>query len=66
MHSMAEQWMCWEPIDTLPDTGKQVLVGFEGQFSWYSFVINAYGDKTDFGAHAKPTHWTEIIPPKIT
>lgn len=63
-HPMSEQWMLWETIDTAPDHGKQILVGFQGQFEWYSYVADAQGKDT--GQHmwfSRPTHWTLIIPP---
>lgn len=58
--------MVWKNIDTAPDHGKQILVGFMGQSEWYSYVAYALGTNT--GKHmqfAPPTHWTEIIAPTI-
>lgn len=43
MHSMSEQWMDWKPIETAPADGQQILVGFCGQFKWFSYVANAMG-----------------------
>jgi predicted MFS family arabinose efflux permease len=63
-HPMSEQWMLWRPIKSAPAHGKQILVGFQGQFEWFSYVAPAMGDLT--GRHmqfAPPTHWTEIVPP---
>ena len=63
-HPMAEQWMEWKPIKTAPSHGKQILVGFRGQFEWHSYVAPAFGAET--GKHlpyAPPTHWTPIIEP---
>lgn len=57
--------MNWKTINTVPNHGKQILVGFQGQFEWYSYVADALGGDT--GKHmafARPTHWTEIIPPE--
>ena len=66
-HPMAEQWMDWQPIATAPEHGKQILVGFMGQFDWYSYVAPAYGINTGIGMpFASPTHWTPIIPPKTS
>lgn len=63
--------MNWKPIATAPisQTGMlsmQILVGFQGQYAWFSYVAEARGDQT--GKHmpfAPPTHWTEIIPPDL-
>ena len=57
--------MKWHPIDSdTPNTGKQILTGFMGQFEWYSCVDFAFGPHTgEHANHAKPTHWTEIEPP---
>lgn len=63
MHSMSEQWMDWKSIDTIPNDREQVLVGFMGQFKWFSYCVEANGNKT-FYHNAKPTHWCKIIPPK--
>jgi hypothetical protein len=65
MHTMSEQWMDWKTIATAPTHGKQILVGFQGQFEWFSYVAYAFGNNT--GKHtqcAAPTHWTEIVPPQ--
>lgn len=54
----------WKPIAAAPTNGEQILVGFQGQFKWFSYVANAMGDLT--GQHtqfAAPTHWTPIVPP---
>ncbi len=56
--------MSWQDITTIPDHGKQVLVGFVGQFSWYSYVVFAHGNKTNYSGYAVPSHWCEIIPPE--
>jgi hypothetical protein len=56
--------MKWHPIDTAPIDGRQILVGFHGQYDWYSYVAPAHGSET--GRHlafAPPTHWTDIKPP---
>lgn len=56
--------MIWKPIETAPDHGQQILVGFMGQFRWYSYVTGAHGTETGkHSQYAMPTHWTEIIPP---
>lgn len=55
--------MNWQDIKTIPDDGKQVLVGFVGQFHWYSYVVHANGCKTSYAGYAESTHWCEIIPP---
>ncbi len=62
---MSEQWMLWEPIAKAPTHGKQILVGFKGQFDeWVSYVAPAMGDLTGkYMQFAPPTHWTPIIPP---
>lgn len=57
--------MEWKPIDTAPTHGNQILVGFQGQYRWYSFVAIAHGKKTHQTGFAKPTHWTEIFPPNL-
>lgn len=62
-HPMAEQWMQWEPIETAPDHGQQILVGFRGQFKWVSFVADARGKDTRAAGYAAPTHWTPIMAP---
>lgn len=65
MHDMTKQYMIWKSIDTAPDDGKPILVGFKGQFKWSYYVADAYGSKTgDHMQYAKPTHWTEIIAPE--
>ena len=54
----------WQPIETAPKDGKQVLVGFEGQFGWVFYVADAFGSST--GNHmrfAKPTHWQPLPDP---
>lgn len=62
-HPMAEQWMDWQSLETAPTDGRQILVGFKGQWGWYSYVADARGNDT--GKHfAPPTHWTPIIPPQ--
>lgn len=59
--------MDWNDIKTAPDHGKQILVGFQGQFDWFSYVANAHGLNTgDHMGYAKPTHWTKIIAPNFT
>lgn len=56
--------MNWKPIKDAPTHGKQILVGFQGQFNWFSYVAPAMGDLTgQYMPFAPPTHWTEIIPP---
>ncbi|HYT40805.1 MAG TPA: hypothetical protein VEP90_00535 [Methylomirabilota bacterium] len=56
--------MNWQPISTAPTDRKQILVGFQGQHEWYSYVAPAFGDETGTGMpFAKPTHWTTIFPP---
>lgn len=57
--------MNWQSIDTAPSHGKQILVGFMGQYEWFSYVAPALGVET--GRHmafALPEKWTEITPPK--
>lgn len=57
--------MEWRAMHSAPNHGKQILVGFMGQYEWFSYVANAHG--LDTGKHmpfASPTHWTEIIPPE--
>lgn len=61
--------MDWHPIETAPMPKKnerlEVLCGFQGQFSWVSFVCFANGPKTMRHDYAKPTHWCLIPePPK--
>lgn len=64
MHPMSEQWMLWKPIKDAPMHGKQILVGFQGKFEWFSYVAPAMGDLTGkYMPFAPPTHWTDIIPP---
>lgn len=59
--------MTWNLIKTAPNHGKQILVGFQGQFEWYSYVAPAFGENTgNYMNFAPPTHWTEIIPPQAT
>jgi hypothetical protein len=61
--------MKWKPIATAPISPAgtrqlQILVGFQGQFGWFSYVAYASGDQTGrYMQFAPPTHWTEIIPP---
>lgn len=62
--------MKWKPIATVPISkrglgpGTQILVGFQGQFRWYSYVADANGAQTaEHMQFAPPTHWTEIVPP---
>lgn len=65
-HPMSEQWMLWKPISEAPDHGKQILVGFMGQFEWYSYVAPAHG--IDTGKHmpfGRPSHWTTVVPPEM-
>lgn len=57
--------MEWKPIETAPKHGKQILVGFMGQFEWYSFVADAHGSNTQKHGFVDPTHWTEILPPVV-
>ena len=53
--------MNWQTIDTAPDHGKQILVGFMGQFYWFSYVTNAHGIETGkHSGNAMPTHWVAI------
>lgn len=57
--------MEWRIIETAPNNEEQILVGFMGQFKWFSYVANAYGKNTGHNMpFASPTHWTRIIPPK--
>ena len=55
----------WHTIETAPDDGNQILVGFAVQhFKWFSFVADAHGKNT--GRHTPyppPTHWMPITPP---
>lgn len=53
----------WRLIETAPDDGRQILVGFAGQFEWFSYVAPAHGKNT--GPFALPTHWAPITPPNI-
>ncbi len=55
--------MEWKSINTAPNHGCQILVGFMGQHEWYSYVAPAHGEDTGkYMPFAKPTHWTEIVP----
>lgn len=62
-HPMSDQWMHWAPIETAPTHGGQILVGFQGQFKWVSYVASANGRNTRGATFAPPTHWTPIIIP---
>ena len=54
----------WRPIsEDTPTTGEQILVGFQGQFEWMSFVANAFGSRTSAPGYAAPTHWQLITSP---
>jgi len=53
----------WRPIESAPTDQKQILVGFMGQASWYSFVAYALGAETASTGRAPPTHWCPIPPP---
>lgn len=64
-HPMSQQWMLWKPIAEAPTDGEQILVGFQGQHKWFSYVAYAMGDLTGkYMQFAPPTHWTPIIPPE--
>ena len=57
--------MNWEPIAMAPNHGYQILVGFQGQYEWISYVAEARGLDTGIGMpFARPTHWTPIIHPE--
>lgn len=53
--------MEWKPISSAPTGMKQILVGFQGQHEWFSYVAPALGKDTGryMQFHA-PTHWTPI------
>lgn len=53
----------WQPIETAPKDGREVLLGFQGQFTWISFVGNAYGKETTKSGYAAPTHWVPLPAP---
>jgi len=53
----------WRPIESAPEDGQQILVGFMGQFEWLSFIANAFGNRTFKPNFAKPTHWRPLPSP---
>jgi hypothetical protein len=56
----------WLLIETAPDDGEQILVGFMGQFKWISYVAPAYGKNTGrYMPFAPPSHWKPITPPNV-
>lgn len=63
-----EKPMIWKSIESIPSGDKnhwgQILVGFQGEFGWYSYVTYSNGVNTvKLAEYPPPTHWTEIIPP---
>lgn len=58
--------MNWKLIKDAPTHGRQILVGFQGQSAWFSYVANAFGVQTgQYMPFAPPTHWTEITRPVL-
>lgn len=52
----------WQPIETAPKDGREVLAGFQGQFKWVSFIAFATPDGVYRDCFADPTHWMPLPP----
>lgn len=60
--------MKWNPINTAPTDGREILVAFfinEGAMKgvFVPFVANANGEDTRQHGYAEPTLWTDIVIP---
>jgi chromosome segregation ATPase len=53
----------WRPIESAPVHGKQIAVGFMGQFDWLSYIADARGANTRTNGFAPPTHWHPLPTP---
>ncbi len=61
------QFMQWQPIESAPTDGREVLAAFRGQFQWVIFTARCCNQP--YGVYncgyAKPTHWMPLpAPPK--
>ena len=63
----------WKPVSEARTDGHEVLACFKGQFdNWVTFVaranppnIHGIGVRSDYFAHAAPTHWREMPEPPL-
>lgn len=60
--------MNWQPIETVPNDGYPVLVGFHHpQFGWQVLATPAYGENTAKEAYFNtPTHWAPLEVPDFS
>lgn len=53
----------WQPIDTAPKDGTQILACFKGQFDWVIFIAHSDKSRVWAAGYASPTHWQPLPKP---
>lgn len=63
--------MEWQPIETAPKDGKEILVSYGRQGNvmelvWYDLIFKYWKSKGEsrLGLETNATHWKRIDPPK--